>query len=74
MTPVKGDVVVGAEPRLGGCEWTIPKSSFKSRPGYLPMTVGSECCGGGTVGQCTDTGAHVQAIYQTERLGEERIN
>ena len=73
MTPVKGDVVVGAEPRLGACEWTIPKSSFKSRPGYLPVTVGSECCAGGTSHR-TDAGAHVQAIYQTERLGEERTN
>ena len=73
MTPVKGDVFVGAEPRLGDCEWTIPKSSFKSPVGILPMTVGSECCGGWTSHR-TDAGAHVQAIYQTERLGEERTN
>ena len=49
VTPVKGDVVVGAEPRPGGRGWTIPSSTYKNSMGTLPVRVGSGRCGGGIV-------------------------
>ena len=65
---------MGAEPRLGGRGWTIPKSTYKNRVGTLPMRVGRGRCGGGTVSQRTDTGPRLQGTYQTERLGEGRTD
>ena len=47
VTPLRGDQVVGAEPRPGGRRWTIPKSTYENQVGTLPMRVGSGCCGGG---------------------------
>ena len=48
-TPVKGNRHVGAEPGLGGREWTMPKCTYENRVGTLPVRVGSGPRKGGIV-------------------------